>query len=120
MIFLTAFFVAAEFSLVKIRKSRLETLEKENNKRAKLALNIVNHLDSYLSACQLGITLTSLAIGWVGESTMHSIFTYPLVLCSSTFCVIRQLVYYFSLFINYFCSCGNRRTYSKIFKYYKN
>ena len=73
MIFLTAFFVAAEFSLVKIRKSRLETLEKENNKRAKLALNIVNHLDSYLSACQLGITLTSLAIGWVGESTMHSI-----------------------------------------------
>ena len=66
MIFLTAFFVAAEFSLVKIRKSRLETLEKENNKRAKLALNIVNHLDSYLSACQLGITLTSLAIGWVG------------------------------------------------------
>ncbi len=73
MIFLTAFFVAAEFSLVKIRKSRLETLEKENNKRAKLALNIVNYLDSYLSACQLGITLTSLAIGWVGESTMHSI-----------------------------------------------
>ena len=46
MIFLTAFFVAAEFSLVKIRKSRLETLEKENNKKAKLALNIVNHLDS--------------------------------------------------------------------------
>lgn len=72
MIAFTAFFVASEFSLVKIRKSRLETLAAEGNKQAKLAIVVVEHLDSYLSACQLGITLTSLAIGWVGESTIHA------------------------------------------------
>ncbi|HBC90831.1 MAG TPA: HlyC/CorC family transporter [Lactococcus sp.] len=75
MIAFTAFFVASEFSLVKIRKSRLETLEAEGNKKAKLAIVVVEHLDSYLSACQLGITLTSLAIGWVGESTMHALLS---------------------------------------------
>ncbi|MGL4248702.1 MAG: CNNM domain-containing protein, partial [Lactococcus garvieae] len=73
MIAFTAFFVASEFSLVKIRKSRLETLAAEGNKQAKLAIVVVEHLDSYLSACQLGITLTSLAIGWVGESTIHAL-----------------------------------------------
>lgn len=73
MIAFTAFFVASEFSLVKIRKSRLETLAAEGNKQARLAINVVEHLDSYLSACQLGITLTSLAIGWVGESTIHAL-----------------------------------------------
>ena len=75
MIAFTAFFVASEFSLVKIRKSRLETLEAEGNKKAKLAIVVVEHLDSYLSASQLGITLTSLAIGWVGESTMHALLS---------------------------------------------
>lgn len=73
MILLTAFFVAAEFGLVKIRKSRLESLEQEGNKKATLALHIIKHLDEYLSACQLGITLTSLAIGWLGESTMSEL-----------------------------------------------
>ncbi|QIL46635.1 HlyC/CorC family transporter [Vagococcus coleopterorum] len=80
MIALTAFFVAAEFGLVKIRKSRLESLEQGGNKNATLGLYIIDHLDEYLSACQLGITLTSLAIGWIGESTMeellHPILSY--------------------------------------------
>ncbi|QCI87353.1 HlyC/CorC family transporter [Vagococcus zengguangii] len=71
MIFLTAFFVAAEFGFVKIRKTRLESLSNDGNKNATLGLHIVNHLDEYLSACQLGITLTSLAIGWIGESTIE-------------------------------------------------
>ncbi|MGX6961449.1 hemolysin family protein [Vagococcus xieshaowenii] len=71
MILLTAFFVAAEFGFVKIRKTRLESLSNEGNKNATLSLHIVNHLDEYLSACQLGITLTSLAIGWIGESTIE-------------------------------------------------
>lgn len=73
MILLTAFFVAAEFGLVKIRKSRLESLSQNGNKKATLALHIVEHLDAYLSACQLGITLTSLAIGWLGESTVREL-----------------------------------------------
>lgn len=68
MIAITSFFVASEFALVKIRRSRLEQLEKEkeNVKNAKLALHVTHHLDNYLSASQLGITLTGLIIGWVG------------------------------------------------------
>ncbi|CAM3414563.1 hemolysin family protein [Marinicrinis lubricantis] len=53
--------------MVKVRKSRIETLIAEGNKRAKFARNLVVHLDAYLSACQLGITLASLGLGWVGE-----------------------------------------------------
>lgn len=73
MIFFTALFVASEFALVKIRTSQLERLKNEGNKKAKLALHVTHHLDEYLSACQLGITLTSLAIGWLGESTIESL-----------------------------------------------
>jgi CBS domain containing-hemolysin-like protein len=61
------FFVAAEFALVKIRLSEVKARAREGNKSGKLVENIVEHLDSYLSACQLGITLASLALGWVGE-----------------------------------------------------
>lgn len=78
MIILTAFFVAAEFGLVKIRKSRLEGLAQNGNKRAVLALKIVGQLDEYLSACQLGIALTSLAIGWLGEGTVRELL-HPLL-----------------------------------------
>lgn len=76
----TALFVAAEFALVKIRTSRLEQLVVEEVKNAKLAKQVHEHLDAYLSACQLGITLTSLALGWIGESTVeaaiHPIFVW--------------------------------------------
>lgn len=61
------FFVAAEFAMVKVRSTRLETLVSEGNTRAKFAQNLITHLDAYLSACQLGITLASLGLGWVGE-----------------------------------------------------
>lgn len=63
---LNAFFVMAEFALVKIRTTRLEILARKNP-IAKLAQKMVDHLDAYLSATQLGITLTSLGLGWVGE-----------------------------------------------------
>ena len=66
-------FVASEFALVKIRRSRLEQLEKENVKNAKLALHVTHHLDNYLSASQLGITLTGLIIGWVGEGSVAAL-----------------------------------------------
>jgi CBS domain containing-hemolysin-like protein len=61
------FFVAAEFALVKIRLSEIRVSTKSGSKAASLVENIVQHLDSYLSACQLGITLASLGLGWVGE-----------------------------------------------------
>ena len=67
LVFMNAFFVAAEFAVVKVRKSRIETLVLEGNKSAKHTLKVVNHLNSYLSGCQLGITLASLGLGWVGE-----------------------------------------------------
>ncbi|STQ85621.1 HlyC/CorC family transporter [Helicobacter muridarum] len=67
LILLNAFFVLSEFALVKIRRSKLEELVKQNNQTAKLALKMSHSLDSYLSATQLGITLSSLALGWVGN-----------------------------------------------------
>ncbi|MBZ6006333.1 MULTISPECIES: hemolysin family protein [Paraclostridium] len=67
LVFLNGFFVATEFAMVKVRKSRIETLIIQGDKRAKRTLIVVKDLNSYLSACQLGITLASLGLGWVGE-----------------------------------------------------
>lgn len=64
------FFVAAEFALVKVRISEIEALVEQGSRTAGLAQDIVNKLDTYLSACQLGITLASLALGWIGEQRM--------------------------------------------------
>jgi CBS domain containing-hemolysin-like protein len=73
LVFLNGFFVAAEFALVKIRMSQLETLAEEGNARAKRAQTVVSDLDAYLSACQLGITLASLGLGWLGEPFLAQI-----------------------------------------------
>jgi CBS domain containing-hemolysin-like protein len=67
LVALNGFFVAAEFALVKVRGTQLDTLIEEGHRRAKLAKNITSNLDAYLSACQLGITLASLGLGWLGE-----------------------------------------------------
>ena len=67
LIFMNGFFVAAEFCCVKMRTSRLETLIAEGSSRAKYAKQLTEHLDSSLSVTQLGITLASLGLGWVGE-----------------------------------------------------
>lgn len=66
--------MSTEFAIVKIRKSRIEQLVKENKKGAKNAELVVEHLDEYLSACQLGITVTSLGLGWIGEPTVAKLF----------------------------------------------
>ncbi len=67
--------MAAEFSFVRIRRTRLEELLQEGDKRAKLLLQILDSLDTYLSATQLGITLSSLALGWMGEPAIASLLT---------------------------------------------
>lgn len=67
LVALNGFFVAAEFALVKVRTSQLDSLAEEGDARAKLGKQLTANLDAYLSACQLGITLASLALGWVGE-----------------------------------------------------
>jgi CBS domain containing-hemolysin-like protein len=67
LVLLNGFFVAAEFALVKVRDTQLSPLIKKGQKRAKAADYILTHLDSFLSAAQLGITLASLGLGWIGE-----------------------------------------------------
>jgi CBS domain containing-hemolysin-like protein len=67
LVFLNGFFVASEFALVKVRGSQLDAAWERGDRRAKLARHVTTHLDAYLSATQLGITLASLALGWVGE-----------------------------------------------------
>lgn len=74
LVLLNGFFVAAEFSIVKVRYSQIQVKVAEGNKMAKIAEGIIKNLDAYLSATQLGITLASLGLGWVGESALHHIF----------------------------------------------
>ena len=73
LVLLNAFFVVSEFSIVKIRKTKLEELVHNGNKRAKIALKITDNLDSYLSAIQLGITLAALGLGWIGEPAVSKL-----------------------------------------------
>lgn len=80
LILLTAFFVGAEFAILKVRMSRIDQLISEGNKKASLAKKVTNELDYYLSACQLGITVTALGLGALGEPTvermLHPLFEY--------------------------------------------
>jgi CBS domain containing-hemolysin-like protein len=73
LVFLNGFFVAAEFAIVKVRSSQLELKVKEGNRIATLSKHIVSHLDGYLAATQLGITLASLGLGWIGEPVVSKI-----------------------------------------------
>ncbi|MGR3764252.1 hemolysin family protein [Rossellomorea sp. NS-SX7] len=80
LIALTAFFVATEFAIVKVRTSKIDQLITEGRKGAVSAKKVISHLDEYLSACQLGITVTALGLGWLGEPTieklLHPFFEY--------------------------------------------
>ena len=75
LVFLNGFFVAAEFALVKVRASQIEIKAKTGSRVAKIAKHMTQHLDGYLAATQLGITLASLGLGWVGEEVMTNIVT---------------------------------------------
>lgn len=77
LVLLNGLFVAAEFALVKVRQTRLTQLVHEGNKRAHFALAVNNKLDTYLSATQLGITLVSLGLGWVGEPAVSHLIVEP-------------------------------------------
>ena len=76
LVFSNAFFVVSEFAIVKVRRSKLEELAKNGIKNATLALKITANLDTYLSATQLGITLASLALGWVSKDGIGSFILY--------------------------------------------
>lgn len=74
-IFLNGFFVISEFSLVSSRRSKIEALANKGNKPAQLVLKAYNSLATYISATQFGITLASLALGWLGEPALANIFS---------------------------------------------
>jgi CBS domain containing-hemolysin-like protein len=78
VVFANGFFVAAEFSMVKVRLSRMENLVKKGRRGALIAKHITEHLDAYLSATQLGITLSSLGLGWIGEPLLAGMLKNPL------------------------------------------
>jgi CBS domain containing-hemolysin-like protein len=73
LVLINGFFVLAEFALVKVRATRMEELARDGNRKAVLAREMVSHLDKYLSATQLGITVASLALGWIGEPAFAGI-----------------------------------------------
>ncbi|GGI44227.1 membrane protein [Paenibacillus marchantiophytorum] len=78
LVLLNGFFVAAEFALVKVRHSRIQQLVNEGSGKAKYASKVTSQLDTYLSATQLGITLASLGLGWVGEPAIADLIMEPL------------------------------------------
>lgn len=70
LVLLNGFFVAAEFAIVKVRRTRIDELLARGSRRARLARPILDHLEAYLAACQVGITIASLALGWIGEPAL--------------------------------------------------
>jgi CBS domain containing-hemolysin-like protein len=78
LVLANGFFVASEFALVGVRRSRILTLAERGNRRAKLLLELVDNLNAYISATQLGITMASLALGWIGEPVFARLLEAPL------------------------------------------
>jgi CBS domain containing-hemolysin-like protein len=77
LVLANGFFVATEFAIVAVRRSRLEQLVQEGQVAAGVAKHIVDHLDAYIAACQLGITMASLALGWLGEPALAHLLEPP-------------------------------------------
>jgi CBS domain containing-hemolysin-like protein len=75
LIAFTAFFVSSEFAMIKIRTTRIDQLLSEGNKKAEAAKKVLTNLDGYLSATQVGITITSLILGWLGEPTIRKVLS---------------------------------------------
>jgi CBS domain containing-hemolysin-like protein len=73
LVLLNGFFVAAEFAIVKVRSTKIKELAETGDWRATVARTVITHLDAYLSACQLGITIASLGLGWIGEPAVASL-----------------------------------------------
>lgn len=78
LVLANGFFVASEFALVGVRRSRIAALAEAGQGRAKLLLGLVDNLNAYISATQLGITLASLALGWIGEPAVAHLLEIPL------------------------------------------
>ena len=89
------FFVAAEFALVKAKTFRIENAAAAGSRAAQLTVHIQKHIEPYLAACQLGITMASLGLGWVGEPTVAALLEpvlEPLELSDATLHTVAFLV----------------------------
>jgi CBS domain containing-hemolysin-like protein len=78
LVLANGFFVASEFALVGVRRSRIQTLAAQGDSKAKRLLRLLDHLNAYISATQLGITMASLALGWIGEPVFAHLLEAPL------------------------------------------
>lgn len=78
LVLANGFFVASEFAIVGVRRSRIETLAAQGNRRAVRLLKLLDNLNAYISATQLGITMASLALGWIGEPVFAHLLEKPL------------------------------------------
>ena len=101
LVLLNGFFVAAEFAIVKLRRTQAEELARTHGLRGRVLRTVRTHLDAYLSACQLGITLASLGLGWIGEPAFarlvepvlaHAGITDPTVIRSVAFAIAFALI----------------------------
>lgn len=108
LILLNGFFVAAEFALVKVRATQLDAAVQEGKPASQMARHVVTHLDGYLSATQLGITLASLGLGWVGEPALAEIMEPlfhqmgihdPNVLHTTSFVVAFSIISFFHIVV---------------------
>ena len=103
LVLLNSFFVAAEFGMVKLRNTRVEAIKKKYGFRGKILAEVHQHLDAYLSACQLGITLASLGLGWIGEPALARLlepFFHHVGIISPEFIRVISFVIAFS-FLSY-------------------
>ncbi|WP_036002046.1 hemolysin family protein [Paraburkholderia caribensis] len=100
LVALNGFFVAAEFGLVKLRQTRVQTLAEKHGLRGKLLAKVHGRLDAYLSACQLGITLASLGLGWIGEPAFAELLNPVFHLLGIQ---NEQLIHGISLFFAFSC-----------------
>lgn len=99
LIFLNAFFVASEFSLVKLRETRIGIIRKRYGWRGQLLEKMHQHLDLYLSACQVGITLASIGLGWVGEPTFAVLIQWCLESYALSAWLIHFLAFSFAFLV---------------------
>lgn len=105
LILITAFFVASEFAIVKVRATRIDFLAEQGNGNARSVQKILSNIDGYLSSTQLGITITSLALGWLGEPTVetllkplfHSVNLPPQVIHTISFIIAFTVITYFEV-----------------------
>jgi len=98
IVFANGFFVIAEFALVKVRITQINEQIKRGRRFAPLAQHMMEHLDSYLSACQLGITFTSLGLGWVGEPLLAEMLRQPFY---SMGMVNEQMLHFISFAVSF-------------------